>query len=85
MYKNTNLTEAKFNFLVDWCNGLDRIQTPRPSDNLKGIVEGLFFYISGKDMHIVMNAAGIKGDRWNHNISAKQLKKLQEEVSIKRM
>ncbi|PIC75036.1 hypothetical protein [Sporosarcina sp. P17b] len=77
MYKNTNLTKDQFDFLVNWCNGLQRIQKPRSSENLKLMVEYLFFYISGNDMNMVMKETGIKGDRWVHNISAKQIKRIR--------
>lgn len=80
-YKSTDLSEDQFNFLVDWCNGLQRIKNTRSSDNLKILVEHLFFYISGDDMHVVMKAAGIKGDRWNHNVSAKHIKKIRQNNS----
>lgn len=83
MYQGTDLTKEQFEFLVNWCNGLKRIKKPRESYNLKLLVEYLFFYISGHDMHAVMNAAGIEGDRWEHNISAKHLKKIRSEHSLR--
>ncbi|MCM2533285.1 hypothetical protein NDK43_13880 [Neobacillus pocheonensis] len=72
-YKGTDLYKEQYDFLVDWLNNFERIETIRLAHNLKSIVEKHFFYISCDDMHTVMKEAGILGDRWSHNISKKAL------------
>jgi hypothetical protein len=77
-YKGTWLYKEQYDFIYDWLNTLEQNkhirQKPR---NLKLFCEKYFFYIAGDDLHQIMKEVGIKGDRWFHNVSINDLKKIE--------
>jgi len=80
-YKETSLFKEQYDFIYDWLNTMNKNKniSTQSYANLKLFCERYFFYICGDDMHQIMKQVeGLKGDRWNHNISVKHLKELEK-------
>ena len=84
-YKGTILYKEQYDFIYDWLSMMSKnkrvIRHEFNKANLKLFCERYFFYIRGDDMNQIMNEVeGVKGDRWQHNISLKHLRQLEKEL-----
>ncbi|MFB3164743.1 hypothetical protein ABLO26_25615 [Neobacillus sp. 179-J 1A1 HS] len=67
------LSHESRKFLIDWMGCMFLNDKVRKSYNMKQIVEGLFGYISGQEIEDIMKEAGVKGDRFEHNVSKESI------------
>lgn len=85
-YKGTWLFKEQYDFIYDWLSIMNKNKSISTQGyaNLKLFCERYFFYIRGDDMHQIMEVVeGLKGDRWNHNISVKHLKEIEKALEEK--